>query len=100
MPATRPPAAAPTGCCPPAAAHLPTPSPPARPAQVPGLSAGSCWNQKALTIKYPPLKENISADVVVVGAGIAGLSCAYNLAKEGGYAARAADAAQCASAVL
>ncbi|PRW44524.1 oxidoreductase [Chlorella sorokiniana] len=50
---------------------------------VPGLAPQSAWNQKSLAIKYPPLKENISADVVVIGAGIAGLSCAYNLAKEG-----------------
>jgi NADPH-dependent 2,4-dienoyl-CoA reductase/sulfur reductase-like enzyme len=93
VPATRPPAARarrllPTGCRP------PIPPPPARSAQVPGLSAGSCFNQKALTVKYPPLKENISADVVVVGAGIAGLSCAYNLAKEGGCAAVAAESVQ------
>ena len=25
--------------------------------QVPGLSAQSCWNEKSLDIKYPPLKE-------------------------------------------
>jgi ribulose 1,5-bisphosphate synthetase/thiazole synthase len=52
--------------------------------QVPGLSKDSPWNQKSLAPKYPPLTEDTTADVVVVGAGIAGLTCAYNLAKEGG----------------
>ena len=83
--------------------------------ELPGLSLGSPWNQKALHIvrgatagaaacvaaepprlpphahrpsrspqTYPPLKTDLSADVVVVGAGIAGLSCAYNLARAGG----------------
>ena len=33
--------------------------------------------------KYPKLQENLSADVVVVGAGIYGLSIAYNLSKQG-----------------
>ena len=33
--------------------------------------------------KFPSLKENLSADVVVIGAGISGLSIAYNLSKEG-----------------
>ncbi len=49
----------------------------------PGLNSDSPWNQKSLTQKYPPLAEDISADVVVVGAGISGLSCALNLAREG-----------------
>ncbi|PSC69844.1 oxidoreductase [Micractinium conductrix] len=49
---------------------------------VPGLSPESPWNQKALDIKYSPLAEDLTADVVVIGAGIAGLTCAYQLAKE------------------
>ena len=58
-------------------------------------AAGSaaCWSLAgfALNPPLPPpsagalLLQNISADVVVIGAGIAGLSCAYNLAKEGGW---------------
>ncbi|KAH7623959.1 hypothetical protein Ndes2526B_g01211 [Nannochloris sp. 'desiccata'] len=51
--------------------------------QFPGLSSDSPWNQKSLAQKYPALAEDISADVVVVGAGISGLSCALNLAREG-----------------
>src|SRR5262245_17033882 len=33
--------------------------------------------------EFPPLKKNLTADVCVVGAGIAGLTTAYLLAKEG-----------------
>ena len=32
---------------------------------------------------YPPLKENLEADVVIVGAGMFGLHIAYNLCKAG-----------------
>lgn len=32
---------------------------------------------------FPPLTENMHADVCIVGSGIAGLSCAYTLAKQG-----------------
>ena len=35
------------------------------------------------TYKFPSLKENLSADVVVIGAGMYGLSIAYCLSKEG-----------------
>ncbi len=33
--------------------------------------------------EYPSLKENTKADVVIVGGGIAGITCAYLLGKEG-----------------
>jgi len=35
--------------------------------------------------KYPKLQENLSADVCVIGAGISGLSIAYNLVKAGAH---------------
>jgi glycine/D-amino acid oxidase-like deaminating enzyme/nitrite reductase/ring-hydroxylating ferredoxin subunit len=43
----------------------------------------SVWGQSAESAKYPPLAENVSADVCVVGAGIAGMMTAYGLAKAG-----------------
>lgn len=36
------------------------------------------------TYKFPPLKENLKADVVVIGAGMFGMNIAYKLSKEGG----------------
>ncbi len=51
--------------------------------QIPGLASGTVWNMKSVTPKYPALAEDTRADVVVVGAGIAGLTCAYQLAKAG-----------------
>lgn len=42
----------------------------------------SIW-QKAERPIFPPLLASVSADVCVVGAGIAGLSVAYHLLKEG-----------------
>lgn len=42
------------------------------------------WAQEAeATFSRPPLRADISADVCVIGAGIAGLSSAYLLAREG-----------------
>lgn len=42
----------------------------------------SLWMDERLPA-FPPLEKNLKADVCVVGAGIAGLTCAYTLAKKG-----------------
>ena len=42
----------------------------------------SLWMEIELPA-FSPLKKNIQADVCIVGAGIAGLTCAYTLAKQG-----------------
>jgi len=42
----------------------------------------SLWMEVELP-SFPSLKENANADVCIVGAGIAGLTCAYTLAKQG-----------------
>ncbi|XP_059077403.1 uncharacterized protein LOC131039572 isoform X3 [Cryptomeria japonica] len=49
---------------------------------IPGLRH-TVWDQQDLRPKFPKIEKDESADVVVVGAGIAGISCAYNLVKEG-----------------
>jgi glycine/D-amino acid oxidase-like deaminating enzyme/nitrite reductase/ring-hydroxylating ferredoxin subunit len=43
----------------------------------------SIWHAELGAPSYPPLDRPIRADVAVVGAGIAGLSTAYQLAKRG-----------------
>lgn len=43
----------------------------------------SVWEQSSPQKSYPPLTGDARADVVVVGAGIAGMSVAYHLAKAG-----------------
>lgn len=43
----------------------------------------SVWMATATVPQEPALRENTSADVCVVGAGIAGLTTAYLLAQEG-----------------
>lgn len=43
----------------------------------------SVWMATANTPSQPRLKENIRTDVCIIGAGIAGLTTAYLLAKEG-----------------
>lgn len=42
----------------------------------------SLWMEITLP-SFNPLKDNINADVCIVGSGIVGLTCAYTLAKEG-----------------
>jgi glycine/D-amino acid oxidase-like deaminating enzyme len=43
----------------------------------------SLWQATAQTPRYPPLRGMITADVCIIGAGIAGLTTAYLLAKQG-----------------
>lgn len=42
-----------------------------------------CWSEGVEIPRYEPLEHSISADVCVVGAGIAGLTTAYLLLKDG-----------------
>jgi glycine/D-amino acid oxidase-like deaminating enzyme/nitrite reductase/ring-hydroxylating ferredoxin subunit len=43
----------------------------------------SIWMETAATPQFPPLTQDLKSDVCVVGAGIAGMTCAYLLAKQG-----------------
>jgi glycine/D-amino acid oxidase-like deaminating enzyme/nitrite reductase/ring-hydroxylating ferredoxin subunit len=43
----------------------------------------SLWMGTAPWPRHPTLKTDVSCDVIVVGAGIAGISCAYELAERG-----------------
>lgn len=43
----------------------------------------SFWHETAAAPVYPPLRDSVTADVCVIGAGIAGLSTAYMLSKAG-----------------
>lgn len=43
----------------------------------------SCWMDEAPVIEAAPLRQDESCDVVVIGAGMAGLSTAYELARLG-----------------
>ena len=49
---------------------------------IPGLRH-TVWDQNDQRVEYPKLQQDMSTDVVIVGAGIAGLSVAYNLVKQG-----------------
>ncbi len=52
----------------------------------PSLTSGthlSYWTDSVEPLKFSTLENEITADVVVVGAGISGISVAYNLAKSG-----------------
>lgn len=43
----------------------------------------SYWSSTTAPINYNVLKSNINADVVIIGAGYTGLSCAIHLAQQG-----------------
>jgi len=40
----------------------------------------SYWNQTAVKTVYPRLKSSIETDILIIGAGITGITCAYCLA--------------------
>ena len=46
-------------------------------------SSISPWMDSAAVPDFPPLQADAEADVCVIGAGIAGVTCAYLLAREG-----------------
>jgi len=43
----------------------------------------ACWNDTAPVTRYPPVSSSFQSEVVVVGAGIVGLTAAWTLAKAG-----------------
>ena len=49
---------------------------------LPGKPA-SLWVETSPPTAYPPLEENVSVDVAVLGGGIAGLTAALQLARSG-----------------
>ena len=55
------------------------------PPHVTGLSGAprSYWMESTPTTSYPPLTEDVEVDVAVIGAGIAGLSTAWEVAATG-----------------
>ena len=48
-----------------------------------GMETTSYWTGSASTPRYPSLDRNLDVDVVVIGAGITGLTAAYELKKAG-----------------
>ena len=51
---------------------------------VPGVTE-TAWDQHKVSYKYPPLTQDASADVCVIGAGIFGACIAYSLQKAGAH---------------
>ena len=43
----------------------------------------SYWNKTGQKTEYPPLDKNIETDILIIGAGITGITCAYCLAQKG-----------------
>ena len=61
---------------------------------VEGLS-DNCWQQSQQSVRHPALSRDLETDVCVVGAGIAGLTTAYQLAAAGTIVLVIATALQC-----
>lgn len=40
------------------------------------------WPTTKKSIKYDSLNENIDTDIAIIGAGMSGILCGYELAKE------------------
>ena len=47
------------------------------------MAVRSYWMESSPGPSYPPLDRDVEADVVVIGAGIAGLSAAWELSRTG-----------------
>ena len=58
-----------------------------RSGSLPGL-VDNPWKQQQQQIRFDPLDRDASFDVVVVGAGVVGLTAALALAKAGGCSLR------------
>ncbi|MDR3551870.1 MAG: FAD-dependent oxidoreductase [Clostridia bacterium] len=43
----------------------------------------SYWNKTAKKTEYPRLEKNLEVDILIVGSGITGITCAYCLAQKG-----------------
>lgn len=58
------------------------------------LDTQSYWEDTASVSRYPPLDRNLTVDVVVIGAGITGLTAAY-LLKRSGHTVAVIDRRRC-----
>lgn len=43
----------------------------------------SYWNKTAEKIAYPKLEKDLEVDTLIIGSGITGITCAYNLTQKG-----------------